>query len=80
LHPGTGDHYQINIEAVADPAPPLLADMGPDAIKQEIRRLLAQLEGVTEQEAVDQVHRRFTLYLCLPCFRDWIENPAGYGP
>ena len=43
----------------------------------EIERLLARLEGVSEQEALDQVYRRRTLHLCGPCFRRWIENPTG---
>jgi hypothetical protein len=38
---------------------------------------LARLEGISEQEALDQFYRRRTLHLCIPCFRRWIENPTG---
>jgi hypothetical protein len=63
---------------VADPTPPAFAaeDLAAD-VRQQIERLLAQLESVSEQEALDQVYRRRTLHLCGPCFRRWIENPTG---
>jgi hypothetical protein len=34
---------------------------------------------VSGQEAMDQVYRRVTVYLCGPCYRRWIENPVA-GP
>ncbi|MBV9125419.1 MAG: hypothetical protein JO112_18845 [Planctomycetes bacterium] len=78
LRPGTGNFYQIHIEAVADPTPPDIpeetsaADLG-----RQIQEVLAQMEDLSAQEAMDQVHRRLTLFLCLPCYRVWIENPTG---
>ena len=78
LRPGTGNLYRITIEAVADPPPATFCadDPTPD-IRKKIKQLLAQMEGLSEQEALDQVYRRLTLYLCLPCYRNWIENPLG---
>ena len=78
LHPGSGNFYRVSIEAVADPMPPAFtaADLAAD-VRQEIERLLARLEGVSEQEALDQVYRRRTLHLCGHCFCGWIENPTG---
>jgi len=26
---------------------------------------------------MDQVYRRLVLYLCGPCYREWIEKPTG---
>jgi hypothetical protein len=76
LQPGRGHFYVIKIEAVADPAPPLISE--PDQnIRQEIERLLAQMQNISEQEAMDQVYRRLILYLCGPCYHQWIENPTG---
>jgi hypothetical protein len=75
LQPGSGDFYRVTIEAVADPTFSAV-DQGTD-LRQEIERLLARLEGVTEQEALDQVYRRLVLFLCGPCYRRWIENPTG---
>ena len=43
----------------------------------ESERLLAQLEGLSEEEALTQVYRQLALYLCGPCYQQWIENPAG---
>ena len=78
LIPGSGNFYQINIEAVADPTPPIVAaeDLA-TVIRRRIQRLLEQMEDISEQEAMDQVYRRLTLYLCGPCYREWIENPTG---
>ena len=78
LQPGTGAFYRITIEAVADPAPPVITaeDLATD-LRQQIQQLLAQLQGISEQEAMDQVYRRLIFYLCGPCYRRWIENPTG---
>jgi hypothetical protein len=78
LQPGTGTSYRVTIEAVADPAPPLVSckDLAAD-LRRQIEQLLAQLQGISEQEAMDQVYRRLTFYLCGPCYRQWIENPTG---
>ena len=78
LRPGSGDHFVVRIEAVADPTPPDIAaaDLDPGRIRRQIQRTLDQLSDVSAQEAMDQVYRRLTLYLCQTCFRTWIENPA----
>ncbi len=78
LHPGRGDFFRVTIEAVADPSPPEFTadDMARDH-RREIERLLRQLEGVSGQEAMDQVRRRLTLHLCGPCYRVWVEDPTG---
>jgi hypothetical protein len=78
LREGTGLFYRIHIEAVADPTPPSFTaeDLTAD-LRKEIEQLLAQMEDLSEREALDQVYRRLTLHLCVPCYRQWIENPAG---
>ena len=35
------------------------------------------MRDLSEQELIDQVYRRLTIHLCEPCYRQWIENPAG---
>lgn len=78
LRPGTGDFFQVMIEAIADPSPPLLDENKSAAqLRHEIEALLRQLEGVSAQEAMDQIHRKLTIHLCNGCFRRWIENPTG---
>jgi hypothetical protein len=75
LFPGKGNFYRVNIEAVADPSPP---DLEPETdASGKILQLLEQLRDVSAQEALDQVHRRLTLFLCITCYREWIENPTG---
>ncbi len=78
LAPGEGRFYVVRIEAFADPTPPQFTedDLHRDP-RAEIDRLLAELRDLSAQEAMDQVYRRLTLYLCVPCYRRWIENPAG---
>jgi hypothetical protein len=77
LTPGKGDFYVVRIEAVADPTPPRFSE---DDLKQdpraEIERLFSQMSGLSEQELIDQVYRRLVLYLCGPCYRQWIEDPV----
>ncbi|MAV36367.1 MAG: hypothetical protein CMJ59_13025 [Planctomycetaceae bacterium] len=78
LTPGSGDFFQVHIRAVADPSPPEIVDSRPvEAIRQEIKSLLNQMENLSAQEAMDQVYRRVTIHLCNSCFHDWIEQPAG---
>jgi hypothetical protein len=78
LRPGSGNYYQVTIEAIADPTPPQFSpeDLAGD-LRQKIERLLAQLDGVSELEAMDQVYLRRRLFLCVPCFRRWIEDPVA---
>jgi len=78
LEPGTGNFYLVTIEAVAEPTPPTITaeDLAVD-IRQRIEQLLQQMAHLSAQEAMDQIYRRLTLHLCGPCYRQWIENPAG---
>jgi hypothetical protein len=78
VHPGRGDYYVVRIDAVADPAPPVITaeDLAID-FDQEFKRLVAETEGLSAQEAMDQVHRRVVLYLCVTCYEQWIENPTA---
>jgi hypothetical protein len=78
LTPGEGSFYVVRIEAFADPTPPSfsLEDLMRDP-KAEIQRLVDELGDLSAQEAMDQVYRRLVLYLCGPCYRQWIEKPVG---
>ena len=78
LTPGVGQFYVVSIQAVADPTAGVAGEnLSAQELRNSIEGLLTQLEGVSEQEALDQVYRRLTLYLCRPCFCEWIENPTG---
>ena len=63
---------------MADPTPPTfsLEDLVRDS-RREIERLIDEMRDLSEQELLDQVYRRVTLYLCSACFRQWIEDPTG---
>ena len=78
LTPGAGNFFEVQIRAVADPTPPETNDARPlEEIRQEIQSLLAQMEDLSPQEAMDQVQRHVTIHLCNPCYQNWIEHPAG---
>ena len=78
LVPGKGDFYVVRIEAMADPSPPVFDedDLARDP-RQEIDRLIEQSRDLSPQELLDQVYRRVMIYLCLRCYHEWIEHPAG---
>ncbi|MGA2258890.1 MAG: hypothetical protein ABSG53_29835 [Thermoguttaceae bacterium] len=78
LTPGTGNFYVVRIEALADPSPPRLSeeDLEHDH-RAEIERLIKGMRDLSERELVDQVYRRLILYLCGPCYRQWIEDPVS---
>lgn len=77
LTPGTGDFYVVRIEAFADSTPPVFSaeDLQRDA-RAEIERLLDEMRELSERELLDQVYRHLILYLCGPCYRQWIEDPV----
>jgi hypothetical protein len=78
LRPGSGELYQVVIEAVADPAPPRLAgEESTTDLRQQIEQILGRLQDVSERELLEQVYRRLTFCLCGPCYRHWIKNPVG---
>jgi hypothetical protein len=74
---GKGDFYVVRIEAVADPTPPSFSaeDLKHD-LRAEMERLIEQMYDLSPQKAMDQVYRRLVLYLCRPCYRQWIEDPV----
>ena len=78
LQPGRGEFYVVKIDAVADPTPP---EITTDDLRRDTRRdwreIIAALQDMSPQEALDQVYRRVIIHLCNAWFRDWIENPAG---
>jgi hypothetical protein len=78
LEPGQGQFYVVRIEAFADPTPPNLTkeDLERD-IAAEIDRLIEAMSELSSQEAMNQVYRKVTVYLCNTCYRQWIENPTG---
>jgi hypothetical protein len=78
LQPGDGSFYVVRIEALADPTPPSFSaeDLDRD-VRQDLDDLFWQVLGLSEQEALYQVYRRLTIFLCGPCYEKWIEDPAG---
>jgi len=78
LVPGKGNFYVVKIEAVADPSPPNIDEEDLDKdLRKEILQLVEEMSDLSQQELLDQVYRRVTIFLCLRCYTKWIENPTG---
>lgn len=77
LEPGRGQFYVVRIEAFADPTPPTFTREDLSDIMGEIDRLIEAMSDMSAQEAMDQVYRKMTVYLCNACYQRWIDNPTG---
>lgn len=68
--------YEVRIEVKAayDPMELTDEDLARDHTA-DLARLIAKLDHITEQEAMDQVYRTFRFDLCLPCQRRYLEQP-----
>ena len=78
VHPGQADFFVICIEAFADPTPPEITedDLQRDH-RREIEKLIAAMQRLSEQQAMDQVYRRRNLILCNGCCDQWMQRPLG---
>lgn len=73
---GTNVRYvvAIDVRAAWDP-PEWTADDLQQDHAAEIRRILQKIEGASEQELQDQVHRAFKFDLCPPCQKTYLKRP-----
>ncbi len=78
VHPGQADFFVIRVEAFADPTPPEITedDLQRD-YRREIEMLMAAMQNLSEQQAMDQVYRRRNLILCNGCCDEWMQRPLG---
>ena len=69
--------FVVNIEAYPLPETPELdsRELKGD-LKAYIEQLMAEMRGLSEQELLDQVYRRLSIFLCPSCYHDWIETPT----
>jgi hypothetical protein len=70
--------YEVKIEVKAayDPLNVTDDDMAQD-FREEIARVLQQLEGLSVAEAHNQVYRLFEFDLCPACQRAYIRDPLN---
>jgi len=68
--------YELRIEVKAAYDPLRLTDEDlAKNFREEIARVLQQLEGLSVAEAQNQVYRLFEFDLCPACQRDYIRKP-----
>ncbi len=72
--------YEVRIEVKAayDPMEITEEDLRKD-YRAEMERVLRQLEGISAEEAQDQVYRELRFDLCAACRRPFLMNPLGRG-
>jgi hypothetical protein len=72
--------YEVRIEVKAayDPMEITKEDLEKD-YGEEIRKLIAQLENISEKEAQDEVYRVFNFDLCWACQKRYIKDPLRLG-
>ena len=70
----------VRIDVFADPTPEPIdtsAQPGEAGYIESVEELLAQMEGMSEEELQDQVARRFEYHLCPDCQKLILKNPLG---
>lgn len=65
---------RIEVFAAYDPLEVTFEDLTKDHA-EEIRKLLEQCKGMTEEELMRDVYVKMEFDLCRPCQRAYIENP-----
>lgn len=77
---GRGECYLAEVNAVADPTPPIFTedDLRVD-VGREIDRLVARIHGLSEEELRSQVFERRLFCLCTRCYAEWSADPFGVG-
>lgn len=70
--------YEVRIEVKAayDRLEITEEDLGRD-VRGEIARVLRQLEGISEEEAQNEVYRQFQFDLCVACQRRYVKEPLA---
>lgn len=74
---GKGEFFEVRVEAVADPTPPVLESEELEDLRSQYAELIEQLKNVSALEANNQVYRRRVWSLCNACLEAWLEDPFG---
>lgn len=71
--------YVVRIDVFADPSMPPLSteELAATDFDKTLEELVDQMEGMSEEELQDDVHRRFEYHVCRPCQRLILANPLG---
>jgi hypothetical protein len=65
---------RIQVKAAYDPLEITEEDLEQD-LRAEIAKVLRQLEGISEEEAQNEVYRQFEFDLCATCQRKYVRQP-----
>ena len=70
--------YEVRIEVKAayDPLEVTEDDLAQD-LRAEIARIIRQLEGISEEEAQNEVYRQFEFDLCAACQKRYVKEPLS---
>lgn len=72
-------NFVVRIDVFFDPEVPEVTQAELDAMDhdQTWRDLVEQMKNLTEDQAMDQVHRRFEYKVCPACQKKVLANPLG---
>ncbi|MGA2498109.1 MAG: hypothetical protein ABSH20_10225 [Tepidisphaeraceae bacterium] len=72
-------HYLVRIEVFADPSMPVLSQDEVDALDfdKTLSELLAEMNVMSADDLMDQVHRHFEFTICRACQIRFLANPLG---
>jgi hypothetical protein len=72
-------HYVVRIDVFADPSLPNMTteELEEMDFDHSFAKLLEQLKHLSEDEAQDQVFRRFEYRICPACQKQFLSNPLG---
>jgi hypothetical protein len=64
----------IEVKAAYDPLEITEVDLTRD-LRAEIAKVIRQLEGISEEQAQNEVYREFAFDLCAACQRRYVQTP-----
>lgn len=76
LVPGSGEFFEVRIQAVVDPYPPAI-DLHDQSTGEKLSETLAKSSLLSEAELHEQGMLARTIHLCVGCFPAWIESSTG---
>jgi hypothetical protein len=65
---------KIEVKAAYDPLNFTEDDLA-QSVRAEIAKLIQELEGISEEEAQNEVYRQFEFDLCAACQRRYVREP-----
>jgi len=72
-------HYVVKIEVFADPSVPAMSaeELEETDFDQKLAEVMEEMKGLSAEDLMDQVHRKFEFRICRICQLKFLANPLG---